>query len=125
MNASIPSILSRHAEEASFLWLLRANAVHQPHYSLKDRAKLDGRVDAHLDGLRIAGPDGWKVCEEELKWEEAGEFFTAGVLAFESGDRTRIAKLAELIEAAPLAANGLISALGWVGLTRARPHIDW
>ena len=54
----ISSIVSQHAEEAAFLWLLRSHALRAPHYALKDLAKLDGRVEAHLDGLpqdRIAG----------------------------------------------------------------------
>jgi len=50
----ISSIVSQHAEEAAFLWLLRSNATGAAHYSLKDLAKLDGRVEAHLDGLRVA-----------------------------------------------------------------------
>ena len=49
----IPDIVSQHVEEAAFLWLLRSNAIRQPHYALKDIAKLDDRVEAHLDGLRV------------------------------------------------------------------------
>jgi hypothetical protein len=51
----IAEIVSQHAEEAVFLWLLRSNAVGALHYALKDFAKLDGRVEAHHDGLRAAG----------------------------------------------------------------------
>ena len=58
--AVIPVVLSQHTEEAAFLWLLRNAAVHQPHYSLSDLAHHDGRIDAHLDGLRIAGDEGWE-----------------------------------------------------------------
>jgi len=54
----IANVVLQHAEEAAFLWLLRHAAVAAPHYSLADLGKLDGRVEAHLDGLRIAGPDG-------------------------------------------------------------------
>ena len=54
----IDEIVSQHAEEAALLWLPRSNAVSAPHYSLKDLAKLDGRVEAHLDGLRVAGEAG-------------------------------------------------------------------
>lgn len=46
----IPHIISQHAEEAAFLWLLRDNACCAPHYSLKDLAKLDDRVEAQLTG---------------------------------------------------------------------------
>ena len=66
----IADIISQHAEEASFLWLLRDNAVRDPHYSLEDLAELDERVEAHVDGLRIAGEAGWEICKEQLTWEE-------------------------------------------------------
>ena len=62
----IESIINQHAEEASFLWLLRNEAVHQPHYDLNDLAELDDRVKAHIDGLRIAGDKGWEICKENL-----------------------------------------------------------
>jgi hypothetical protein len=51
----IAEVVSQHAEEAAFLWLLRANATRAPHYALKDLGKLDGRVEAHHDGLRAGG----------------------------------------------------------------------
>jgi uncharacterized protein (TIGR02270 family) len=81
----IADIVSHHAEEAAFLWLLRSNATRAPHYGLKDLAKLDERVEAHLDGLRVAGEPGWELCKAALGNEEAGEVFAASVMAFESG----------------------------------------
>ena len=62
MNQIIPEIVTQHAEEAAFLWLLRDGAVRVPHYQLPDLAKLDGRVEAHLDGLRVNGDPGWEIC---------------------------------------------------------------
>ena len=58
-NIFIDSIITQHAEEAAFLWLQRDAAVREPHYSLADLAELDNRVEAHIDGLRIAGDAGW------------------------------------------------------------------
>ena len=69
----------------------RSRAVAAPHYSLADLGKLDGRVEAHLDGLRIAGEEGWQLCRKELAWEEPGQLFAAALLAFEGGDQQRIA----------------------------------
>ena len=57
---------------------------------MPDVAHLDDRTEAHIDGLRIAGDEGWDICKESLAWEEAGEIFTAAVLAFESGNDYRI-----------------------------------
>jgi hypothetical protein len=63
--AIVHEVVTQHAEEASFLWLLRHAAVSQPHYSLADLSKLDNRVEAHLDGLRVAGESGWNVVQGE------------------------------------------------------------
>jgi uncharacterized protein (TIGR02270 family) len=96
------------------LWLLRRVATKAPHYSLTDLAKLDGRVEAHLDGLRIAGGNGWTFCEEQLAANEAEEVFAAGVIAFESGRPERIAKVFSVVDEEPETADGLVSALGWL-----------
>ena len=50
----IKAIIEQHAEEAAFLWTTRDRAVHSPNYSLKDLSGLEERVEAHLDGLRVA-----------------------------------------------------------------------
>ena len=71
----IQTVIDQHAEETAFLWLLRDAAVSAPHYTLKDLAELEGRVEAHLDGLRIAGDPGWEVCERAL---ESGEITRVG-----------------------------------------------
>lgn len=112
-TATIPHIIEQHAEESAFLWILRSHAVHAPHYRLKDLAKLDNRVEAHLDGLRIAGAEGWELLEQALKIGEAGELFAAGLLALESRDPQKIAKVISIAETADEAGKGLVSAFGW------------
>jgi uncharacterized protein (TIGR02270 family) len=110
----IPAVLDQHAEESAFLWILRDAAVHAPHYSLKDLSRLDSRLEAHLDGLRIAGPHGWTVLQESLSFEEPGEIFAAAVIAFDSGDAKRSEAVLEAGTATPELARGLISAIGWL-----------
>jgi uncharacterized protein (TIGR02270 family) len=110
----IPHIIDQHAEEAAFLWLLRHNAIYAPHYSLKDLAKLDGRVEAHIDGLRIAGDYGWEVCRDNLQAKEAGEVFAAAVLALEGAVAERINAVYQVVETVPETSSGLVSAFGWV-----------
>ncbi|MFC1660898.1 TIGR02270 family protein [Gemmatimonadota bacterium] len=120
----IPVVLSQHAEEAAFQWLLRDLAVHEPHYDLKDLAKLDDRVEAHLDGLRIAGDPGWEICKEELAWEEAGEVFAAASLAFGSDKPELISEVLEAVGQSTDLARGAISALGWMPYDRARSQLE-
>jgi uncharacterized protein (TIGR02270 family) len=111
----IQHIVEQHAEEAAFLWLLRDAAVDAPHYDRKDLARLDERVEAHIDGLRVAGEPGWEIALAQLEQhQEAGEIFTAGVLALESQDQAKIDRVVAVAEAVPEATRGLISALGWL-----------
>ncbi|MDY6993244.1 MAG: TIGR02270 family protein [Pseudomonadota bacterium] len=112
----IAHIIEQHAEEAAFLWLLRTAAIHQPHYDLDDLAELDNRVEAHLDGLRIAGDDGWAIAKAALSLEEPGEVFTAAVLAFE---RTELEAIEPVLTTALTQAEltqALVSALGWLSV---------
>jgi uncharacterized protein (TIGR02270 family) len=123
MSNVIVNVVSQHAEEAAMLWLLRHSAVDAPHYDLADLAKLDARVDAHIDGLRIAGHAGWETCLEQLSFEEEGEVFVAGFLALESGDKERLAKVLEIIEQQPQLVGAMVSALGWMDSGFSAPII--
>jgi hypothetical protein len=55
------AVVTQHAENAAFLWLLRNGAVNEPNYALKDLAIQDDRVEANLDGLHIAVEAGWQL----------------------------------------------------------------
>ena len=112
-----------HVEEAAFLCASRRYNIEQPHYRLRDVDKLDRRIEAHLDGLRIAADEGWKLVVEELGWKEAGEFFVASLLAFESNKADRIEKVLAAVAGAPEGIPGVASALGWLPIEQARPHI--
>ena len=109
-----PEIVSQHAEEAAFLWTLRSRAIGEPHYALKDLARLDERVEAHLDGLRVAGPIGWEICKRNLGQEGPGEVFALSVLAFGAGNRDHMREALNAGCASPKLRPGLISALGWL-----------
>jgi len=116
-------VVARHAEEAAFLWTQRARAVHEPHYSLDDLAALDERVQAQLEGLRIAGDVGWKYCKANLESLGPGEVFAASVIGFVAGDRDRMGEALQAGCASPKALPGLVSALGWLDSVTVAPWI--
>lgn len=124
MAGVIPGVVEQHAQEAAFLWVLRDIAVLAPHYALGDLADLDRRVEAHLDGLRIAGDDGVRACQRQLGEKEPGEVFAAAVLAFDSADRAQITAVIEVAASLPELSRGLVSALGWLPYPRARGAIQ-
>jgi uncharacterized protein (TIGR02270 family) len=121
---TIPAILSQHAEEAAFLWGSRTRAGSDPIYSLKTLGKVDERLEAHLDGLRIAGDDGWAMCRAKLENGDAGEVFPLAILAFESGDRLRMLDALTAGCVSVDTRRALISALGWLDYHAVQPWID-
>jgi uncharacterized protein (TIGR02270 family) len=107
-----------------FLWLMRDNAVRAPNYNLQDLADLDERVEANIDGLRVAGVSGWEYCERSLELEEPGEVFAAGVIAFEGKEETRIQKVLETACSLPELGRALGSAFGWLTLGQMKVHAE-
>lgn len=110
----IEDIIIQHAEEASFLWFLRSLAVCAPHYSLVDLAELDNRLEAHLDGLRIADDSGWRVCQEALGQEGLGEVFAAATIALGNGNENRVEIVLEAAGSDLEISSGIVSAIGWL-----------
>src|SRR5262249_29002378 len=121
---TIRNILSQHAEEAAFLWASRTRAASDPTYTLKALGVVDDRVEAHLDGLRIAGEAGWAMCRRKLENGDAGEVFPLAVLAFESGDRQRMLDALTVGCVSAATRRALISALGWLDYDAVKPWID-
>jgi uncharacterized protein (TIGR02270 family) len=107
-------VVEQHADDAPFLWTIRDRAVSAATFTLKDLARWDERLEAHLDGLRVAGGFGWRLCERGLANEKPGEVFTAAVLAFGGDDPVRVQRVIEAGCATPELERALISALGWL-----------
>lgn len=114
MMPSIVNMIDQHAEEAGFLADLRDYAVRAPHYDLKHLIALDDRIDAHLDGLRIAGLPGLNILVQQLGSNAQGEIFAATVLAFETSDAAAMATLAEHVRAHDGSERFMAAALGWL-----------
>jgi uncharacterized protein (TIGR02270 family) len=119
----VPAVIEQHAAEAAFHWLIRNAAVEAPHYYLIDLGRVDSRVDAHMDGLRVAADAGWDISKEALSLKEAGEIFAAAVLAFESREDDRIQTVLELGSSSVELSSAIVSALGWLSYVQAEEHI--
>lgn len=121
---SIPSVLDQHAEEASFLAILRDYAVGAPNYDLTHLAALDNRIDAHLDGLQIAGLQGLNLLLEQLRPGASGEVFAATVLAFRMGNSAALSTLGEHLRGNPDGERFFTAALGWLDWATVQPWVD-
>jgi uncharacterized protein (TIGR02270 family) len=115
-------VVERHAEQVAKLWLQRAMFATSPSHTLRTLAEVDARIDAHLDGLRVAGRGGWDACRRQLEGADdddgaEGELFVASVQAFESDEPARRAAVIERLTS-PSVERALVSALGWLSYSR-------
>ena len=92
-SARIITIVLQHAHNLAGLLTSRRAASAAAHYTVLDLASIDSQTEAHLDGLRIAGEEGWKLCAEQLASNEPGELFAAGVVACESSNPALMARV--------------------------------
>ena len=81
----LPEMLRQHAEQAAFLWAVYDHALlnpdDNPDMDAERIARLLERLEAHIDGLRVAGSEGLKVAEERyIEYPEAGELFVVRML---------------------------------------------
>ncbi|WFP66200.1 hypothetical protein [Mesorhizobium sp. WSM4904] len=85
-------IVRQHAEMAAFLWTVYDyNLRHpgkNPEMDDERMARLVARLEAHLDGLRVAGETGRGIAKERYdEFPEAGELFVVRMLAGSSNMR--------------------------------------
>lgn len=115
--------IDKFADEAAYLWCLRARVVKAPHFTLADLARLDERLEAHVDGLRVAEAGGWPGYREALPCEGPGNLFAPALLALESGTEDRLKAVLDTVESEPANAPGLISALAWLPFAQVQAPI--
>ena len=116
-------IIYQFAEETAFLYSQRSNAVGAPHFTFHDLARLDERLDAQIDGLRVAGAAALEICKGAFHSRYAEEMFGPAVLALENCDQPRIREALAAAGRDRAKARVLVSALGWLSCERADPHL--
>ena len=73
----IPEILEQHYEDLQSLWSLRTAALHSPRFTLRELAKLDERIEAHVQGMLIVGESLPDLVEPGLAESDPATAFAA------------------------------------------------
>lgn len=111
----VADVVREHAALAAFFWAQRDTlAQDDPPPDPAVIAGIDKRLEANLDGLRIAGTAAWRfIIEQYEDYPEKGELFVAAVTAIEQGDERRIEQLVQLSRTFSNA-RGLCGAFEWL-----------
>jgi uncharacterized protein (TIGR02270 family) len=119
----VRSVVNLHIEEAAFLWHVRDAAVQASRFTLGELASVDARLDANVDGVRIAGEAAVDLLDETLHTPQPGHVFTAAIMAFESNDWDRVLRIIDTAAPTFELTRAIISALGWLSAEAAQPHL--
>jgi uncharacterized protein (TIGR02270 family) len=109
----VAAVVSQHAEECALLFDMRSRLVDAPHVGLQRLSRIDARLAAHLDGIRVAGTVGQAHCEAGLEQLDAGTLFAAAVSNIDRGGQLW-RHLALVTSDTVRLRRGLLGALGWV-----------
>lgn len=116
----IEGLVQQHVEDAAHLRRLRTTLVRSPVVTLRQLARWDDRLAAHLDGIGVAGAAGLRLTLAGLERVDRGTVFVACIRALEDGDTPMLAKLLAASAAIPHVGAGIASAFGWVSAGRLK-----
>ncbi len=113
----IAPLIARHAEDAAFYWSQIDRAAFSPQFGFDKLRHFNRLQDAHLDGLIVAGTNGWPPALRALeRWRKAGEAFVCALLALQTADQARLDMTLAVVRQRPdELLRGLVSALAWGG----------
>ncbi len=74
----LPDLVEEHFEELAFLWGQRRHALTSRRFFPRDLDRLEKRIEAHLEGLLIAGDELAAFVRPGLEGDDADEAFAAG-----------------------------------------------
>lgn len=110
----VPVIVEQHVDDARVLCDTRMRLVSAPHIKLHHLRRVDDRLAAHLDGLGIAGEQGWPMVEAALANPSSGAVFVATVRALLEGQPDRLDAYLALAASMPELVDALDAACGWL-----------
>ncbi|MER9300051.1 HEAT repeat domain-containing protein [Mesorhizobium sp. M0621] len=123
----VPDVVRQHAEQAAFFWAQRDTLMEDDPPDLHVVAGIDRRLEANLDGLRIAGPAAWPFIVAAYEdFPEKGELFLFTWMAIEQADKERISQAVEFGKVSNDNVRGSVGALAWHSPETIRPLVrDW
>ncbi|MFY8133770.1 MAG: hypothetical protein ACOVKS_02070, partial [Aquimonas sp.] len=111
----IASVIAQHSEELAFTWQRRQRAWSAPNHRAAHLHEIDSQLDAHLDGLHIAGREALAPAVQRFKrWGTDEEAFAAtavvGLCASVAVDEATRAELDSLLITHPRSVRGAAAA---------------
>ncbi|WP_049631875.1 HEAT repeat domain-containing protein [Cellvibrio sp. pealriver] len=113
-RSPLNTIVEQHVEEAAFCWLRREDSLWSPNINLNQFYRIEQRLDANLEGLRLAVDTAWPYALQRMnRWQTADELFAASYIAIQTGRDEQLHAIAKVVKSNSSSSAGLSSALQW------------
>jgi uncharacterized protein (TIGR02270 family) len=119
-TVAVSFVVQQHAEEATHLRRVRSVLVRSAEAGLFELARHDERLEAHLDGLLIAGREGLARVAVLAGAGDTGAVFSLAALAIASDEVAVLDRLIDLHREDQQALAAIASAFGWSRPSRLR-----
>lgn len=112
----IKPLVRRHAADGAFYWLQHEASSNSPRLSLSDLGRYSELLDAHIEGVQVAGLTGWEVMLDALdRWKQPGEAFMCAYSALSRQDWDHLNILLGYVKTRPdELLRAIISAIAWL-----------
>ena len=121
---NVNSVILQHAESTVSLLVQRSYLSTNARMALRHLERIDNRLAANIDGLKVAGDAGWKVSLSQLDPPGPGEMFAVALLAMDSKKTEALKKLFSLAKTESITQEGLIRSFEWTEQPPSRA-LEW
>jgi len=123
---TITPIVRRHVSDAAFYWQQLDTSAHSPLINFDRWQHFCHILNAHLEGVLVAGKKGLDICLTDLeRWSGSGEAFTTAYSAFHHDSEEVMQQLLTITKDKPHEVmRGIISALAWLDANRRKAYIE-
>jgi len=112
-QAFIPEVINAHFDEASFLYSEYQTEIKASEPNVDYLNGVIARLGANLDGLVINAAAAWAFCEAAIEGDDAGEFFVASYLAFQSAELEKVKLVVDSGQADSQLLQAIANGLAW------------
>ncbi len=122
---AVPAILQQHLEDAAYVWSCHQDGIWSPFFNRDYLHRFDQQLDAHLEGLRIAGAQAIAPALKNLqRWQTPEEIFVTTYILLHQPNANVLVELEQALIDTPSLASGAAAALLWTAPNLIPPFVD-
>lgn len=130
IRPTVANVVNQHIEESGFYWWHRQGALWNPQFTASQLSRFDRMLDAHLEGLRVAGEEALELAQAYFEKNQTPEdAFTYAYLCMHNNAFGHMDNLLDTVAQKDILLDGAAAALLWLPEAMRNHHLqgdnDW